>query len=270
MQSGASPAYVMSMRELKAIMALINRIVDVRITFFDHAHSIRDLEIKDVSAYCARRRRSREFNQRCERCDREHLELAKQQKDVHIYYCHEGLIEGIVPLYNRREVYLGAIVFGQLRDPARKQIPAMPAGCRRLHQQLQTCTLLRARDIGYLLKYVSEYIIENELIRHRSKGWVEVLDTYITENPAHRFKLAELAARIGCSTSFVSHHFKEEFGHSPSGYVLRRKMGIARRMLEEGRSVKETAGALGFYDAFHFSKRFKSFWGSSPSSVLRP
>jgi AraC-like DNA-binding protein len=37
-------------------------------------------------------------------------------------------------------------------------------------------------------------------------------------------------------------------------------------MLENGHSVQDTARRLGFYDAFHFSKTFKAFWGSPPLS----
>ncbi len=43
-------------------------------------------------------------------------------------------------------------------------------------------------------------------------------------------------------------------------------MEEARVMLENGRSVQQTAERLGFYDAFHFSKAFKRFWESPPSA----
>ena len=36
--------------------------------------------------------------------------------------------------------------------------------------------------------------------------------------------------------------------------------------LENGQSVQQTAERLGFYDAFHFSKAFKRFWGEPPCS----
>jgi AraC-like DNA-binding protein len=35
-------------------------------------------------------------------------------------------------------------------------------------------------------------------------------------------------------------------------------------MLEEGCSVRNTALTLGFYDEFHFSKKFKAHFGRSP------
>jgi AraC-like DNA-binding protein len=37
-------------------------------------------------------------------------------------------------------------------------------------------------------------------------------------------------------------------------------------MLESGRTVRDTARRLGFYDAFHFSRTFKAFWGAPPKS----
>jgi AraC-like DNA-binding protein len=186
---------------------------------------------------------------------------------VLIYHCHNGLIEGIVPLYDKRGIYLGAIVFGQLRDPERPAPPDAGPVQRRLYRGLQTCTPGRARDIGYLLKYVSEYIIEKELIRYRNRPWAEKIERHVAEHADRRITLRELAGLAGHSPSFLTHHFRHEFGRSPKQYVWRVKMEKARRLMETGSSVKDAAYALGFYDPFHFSKRFKAYWGTSPSRI---
>jgi AraC-like DNA-binding protein len=264
----APARYEVAPRELDAIMSLLYRLLDVRITFFDmQARELGTLHIKGMSAYCAQRRRNRGFDQRCVACDRGHLEEAKRTRDVLIYHCHNGLIEGSVPLYDKHGIYLGAIVFGQLRDPARPVPEDASPAQRRLFRGLQTCTPERARDIGYLLKYVSEYIIEKELIRYRNRPWAEKIERHVAEHPDRRITLRELAGLIGHSPSFLTHHFRSEFGRSPQEYVLRVKMEKARRMLESGSSVKDAAYALGFYDPFHFSKRFKAYWGTPPSRI---
>lgn len=48
-------------------------------------------------------------------------------------------------------------------------------------------------------------------------------------------------------------------------YILEKKMKQAKDMLENGKSVKQTAFELGFYDEFHFSKKFKSYFGKPPT-----
>ena len=77
--------------------------------------------------------------------------------------------------------------------------------------------------------------------------------------------MQDLADEIDMSTSFVAHHFPSEFGKSARDYIWDQKMRAARSELEGGALVQDVADALGFFDAFHFSKRFKAFWGFPPS-----
>jgi AraC-like DNA-binding protein len=184
---------------------------------------------------------------------------------VHVYHCHAGLLEGIVPLYDRHSIYLGSIVFGQLRDSEREY----PEEDMPLLSRSRRSTRKEMYDIGALLKYSSEYIIENELVQYRSKPWAERLEDYIEAHKAERLTLSHLAAEIGRSTSFLSHNFPLEFGMPLKEYVRQKRMKRAKELLQSGRSVRETAFELGFYDEFHFSKEFKRNFGVPPSSLLR-
>jgi AraC-like DNA-binding protein len=46
-------------------------------------------------------------------------------------------------------------------------------------------------------------------------------------------------------------------------------MREARRLLGEGRRVSEVADRLGFANPFHFSRRYKRFYGVAPSEARR-
>jgi len=102
------------------------------------------------------------------------------------------------------------------------------------------------------------------LIDYRNKAWAETLKDYIESHLGQKITTEQLAVAVGCSASFVAHHFESEFGRTPRQYILERRMAEARSMLESGSSVLGTADRLGFYDAFHFSKTFKHFWKKSP------
>ncbi len=262
---------VTSVPEFNAVMGLLNRILDTRIAFFDIQGCEQEyIDMKPMAPYCGLRRQDPEFNQTCIRCDRSHLLQAKKKSDILIYHCHEGLLEGIVPLYGRRGGYLGAIVYGQMRDKARPGLEEnVSSAFRQAFLNLPEYSAPQVHDIGRLLKYVSEYIITHELLRLRHKPWVNKLERYIETHLERKITLAELADVIDKSPSFVSHHFKAEFGRSPKEYMLHRRMEEARTLLETGRSVQQTAARMGFYDAFHFSKTYKSYWGESPKHHRR-
>lgn len=258
--------YAIATEEMDQIMSRLHRLFDVRITFFDmQEHEIGYFNVKPMSPFCLTLRKKKKQKEQCILCDQMHLAEAKRLRDVHIYHCHCGLIEGMVPLYDRRNIYLGSIVFGQLRDSKRTPGPNWPSALKGLYKKLPTYTAEKALDIGHLLKCVSESIINDELIRYQNKAWAEKMDHYIEAHLHEKITTEHLSIAIGRSASFVAHHFESEFGETPRQYILKRRMEEAKSMLENGMSVQETASRLGFYDAFHFSKTFKRYWKTPPS-----
>lgn len=252
------PGYVIRNAEMRSIMGLLYRVLDIRITFFDMTESEVDtFDIKAMSAFCRKERESSAFNRRCQECDRTHLDVAKHSGKVHIYRCHAGLLEGIVPLYAPNGHYMGAIVFGQLCDemtPARVRLQGVPVS-----------NSAQMYDIGALLKYLGEYICENEYIKSVSRPWAERAQHYLEEKLPGRITLSALARAIGKSPSFLSHHFPEEFGMTLTEYCRKWKMEKAMQMLRRGCQVRECAFALAYADEFYFSREFKRYYGVPPS-----
>ena len=152
--------YAVATEEMDQIMSRLHRLFDIRITFFDmREHELEHFHVKPMSLFCSTLRRNKERAAQCSLCDKTHLAEAKRLRHVLIYHCHSGLIEGLVPLYDRRGIYLGAIVFGQLRDPAQAPHADWPLALTRRYNTLPAYTLEKALDIGHLLKCVSESII---------------------------------------------------------------------------------------------------------------
>ncbi len=260
--------YAIATDEMDEVMSRLHRLFDIRITFFDmQAHELEYFDVKPASPFCRALRRGKAMDQQCAACDRFHLAEAKQLRDVHIYHCHAGLIEGMVPLYDRRNIYLGAIVFGQLRDPDVGPDSSWSEPQKKRYSALTPCPEEKARDIGHLLKLVSESMIDREMIQRQNNPWAEALETYIEQHLHEKITNSDLAQHIGKSASFVAHRFPLEFGSAPRQYILKRRMEEAKLMLENGAAVQDTAARLGFYDAFHFSKTFKRFWNQTPVSI---
>lgn len=254
-------------RELESTIALISKVLGIRVTFFDTEGEELDMpSLKQTTSYCSARRLESDFNAKCVECDNFHLQNARASRKIQIYSCHDKLLEGIIPLYDNSGIYLGSIFFGQVRDTCllKKELPTKYS---RLYSQLHSYSIDKAEEIGTLLKFVSEYIIHSEIIKRRNFPWADKMESYIDTNIGKRISVTALAKQTGYSTSFIHHRFKEDFGISPSKYILGRKMKLARKMLLEGKSAGETASDLGFYDQFHFSKVFKKYFGHPPSAL---
>lgn len=78
--------------------------------------------------------------------------------------------------------------------------------------------------------------------------------------------LDEIAASFHLSYEKFRKLFKQEVGLSPIQFRLQSKFYFAQRLLYEGVSIKMIAAELGYNDPFTFSRQFKKYMGSSPSS----
>lgn len=80
--------------------------------------------------------------------------------------------------------------------------------------------------------------------------------------------LTELAQLTGVQPVAACKLFKQHLGQSPFRYLMQRKMEIAAaHLMEHGGLIKEAAAHVGFSDPYHFSRRFKSTHGVTPTRV---
>jgi AraC-like DNA-binding protein len=77
--------------------------------------------------------------------------------------------------------------------------------------------------------------------------------------------IEQLARELGMSVSGLQHHFKAVTALSPSQFQKRLRLQEARRlMLGENIDAKVAAYRVGYQDASHFNREYKSLFGVSP------
>ena len=78
-------------------------------------------------------------------------------------------------------------------------------------------------------------------------------------------RIEQLARELGMSVSGLQHHFKAVTALSPSQFQKRLRLQEARRlMLGENIDAKVAAYRVGYQDASHFNREYKSLFGVSP------
>jgi AraC-like DNA-binding protein len=86
--------------------------------------------------------------------------------------------------------------------------------------------------------------------------------------PARGWTVASLASEVAMSRSAFAARFTELVGEPAMRYVTRRRMQVARAWLaEDGATVAEVAGRLGYRSEAAFSRAFKRMDGASPGAV---
>jgi signal transduction histidine kinase/DNA-binding LacI/PurR family transcriptional regulator/CheY-like chemotaxis protein len=96
---------------------------------------------------------------------------------------------------------------------------------------------------------------------------------YIHNHYAEPFSRQHMARQLGLSERYLTRCFHKEMGITPVEYLDRYRMKQAKKMLESGESVTETALNIGFSSVSYFSRLFEKEVGIServsPPSVAK-
>jgi len=88
--------------------------------------------------------------------------------------------------------------------------------------------------------------------------------------PAYRWTLQELAARVGMSRSIFAERFRERVGETPIRYLTRWRMMLAAEQLVRGHdTIAQVAASLGYESEHAFSTAFKRVMGTAPRRYAR-
>lgn len=89
---------------------------------------------------------------------------------------------------------------------------------------------------------------------------------YIEMHLASPLTREELARQVHLSPSRFGNLFQATLGLAPGEYIQRRRLARAQQLLRgTTQTIREIAHAVGYPDAFHFSRLFKSHYGYSPA-----
>ena len=91
---------------------------------------------------------------------------------------------------------------------------------------------------------------------------------YVYENLSRPLTPADVADGLNLSLRSLQRGLSSSLGCTPRELILGIKMREAKRsLIEDEARVQEAARTVGFDDPFHFSRRFKSYYGVSPTEM---
>ena len=91
---------------------------------------------------------------------------------------------------------------------------------------------------------------------------------FIEENLSQPLTLAERAEQAALSEDHFARMFRQSMGLAPHQYVMQRRMEKAKALVQHTTTpLTDIALACGFNSASHFSNRFRSMMGITPSQL---
>ena len=111
-----------------------------------------------------------------------------------------------------------------------------------------------------------QYAPRYEFKSVNKKYVVQQIMHYMETHYKEKISLDQIAANMYLSSFYISKIFKSETGDTPINYLISLRMQKARELLDENpeQSTQAVAMAVGYEDAYHFSKLFKKYFGLSP------
>jgi two-component system, response regulator YesN len=93
------------------------------------------------------------------------------------------------------------------------------------------------------------------------------VETYLRETYTQSYSLEGLAERFGCKPAYLSRLYRKIKGTTPVQDILHLRVEKAKRLLagHPDIEIKQVSAAVGYEDAFYFSRMFKKATGISPT-----
>lgn len=91
----------------------------------------------------------------------------------------------------------------------------------------------------------------------------------IHEAPEKNWSVEQLAVTAGMSRSVFSNLFREIVGETPAGYLQNWRVGLVKKWLTQGKSLKLIVAEAGYSSESALSRAFKSQCGQSPREWLK-
>ena len=121
-----------------------------------------------------------------------------------------------------------------------------------------------------LLRSDAASALRSVVSRDEDAAKIGVAIRSIRGNTGRALSVEDIARHVGMSPSHFAHRFRVVARMSPMRYVRQLRLQHARQwMIAEGLRVNEAATRAGYESASHFTRDFKSEFGSAPGEYAR-
>ncbi len=140
-----------------------------------------------------------------------------------------------------------------------------------LFEQIQRCYTMLQYASSFKMRFYATEILSLLLserqynISYSERNIVNKSIEYMSGHFTEKITLDELAAISQRSVSHYGKIFKKVMGITPIDYLLSVRIAYAKKLLENGSSITETASLCGFSNLYYFSKAFRAREDMPPS-----
>lgn len=268
---------VFNLKELEHLLEDFYRITQIRITVFDDQFQEIVSYPESRPKFCQMIRSCEEGCRACAQCDAGACAYAAKQNKTHIYRCHAGLTEAIMPLYVGK-VLVGYLLFGHVfaYDSLAEGWEIIRKCCVRypVDPQILKATLVDMPFITHeyissaarVLHMTASHLVMERMATLQEDTTATKLDSYLSEHYTDPVTAEYLCEVLHIGRSKLFKLSQELYGCGIQQQVRKLRMEKAKELLLDhtGWSIMEIATECGYGDYNYFISAFTKFYGISP------
>lgn len=236
---------------------------------------------KGTCEFCTIMKNYYKNGEACRESDISGAQTAQKKKGIHVYRCHMGLIEAVIPLFFNTS-YIGSLFIGQilLEPPSEKmweqiakKLDGQPVDIQRARESFFKLTFIdqeKLKSVLDMMHIVAKYIIDSEMIRISSLSSIERIIEYIKNHYMEEITLDDLAKMVYLSPTYLSYLFKKQLGVTFKEYLINIRLKKSKELIETtDLPIGEISKMVGIEDQNYFSRLFKRKYGVSPMNYKK-
>lgn len=141
------------------------------------------------------------------------------------------------------------------------------------HDEEQYAQKLYEKNLVSMLLVLSiRACIKADKVRREKKRRHVMMDdifTYIGEHLTEELTLERLEKEFFVSRYHICREFKRLTGQTPHAYIVKARLDLCRKYIEQGKSIREVYELGGFGGYNHFFRAFKKEYGVTPMEYYR-
>lgn len=269
---------VFDLDQLRALLHDFYELTGIRITVFD-SHFLELTTCPEKHApICELIRNTQSGDDACRACDLDACAYASAHTGGHIYRCHAGLTDAIIPL-RVGQTLAGYLLFGQvLSYPTREQawdairalserFPIDPAQLYRACVQSPLLQESYVQAAAHILHAAASYLILKKIADLQEDSPAERLDAYLRAHFAEPITAQALCEKLQIGKTQLYKLANQLYGHGIAQQIRHMRIEKAQRLLTSQMDlrVSDIAYACGYDDYNYFICVFTRATGLSPS-----
>lgn len=218
----------------------------------------------------------------CLACARSSLRSAMLQRNVLVYQCHAGLYEVILPLFDSRNEYIGAMTSGQLlldNEPrfSQKQVfdfallhHCNPQEMWKLYSKISVISKRQLDGLIDFLREVGDFITESRskllfMESINASDRISLVKRYVEKNYMKEIAIPAVSRKFYLSPNHFCRFFREQTGVSFIEYLNLFRISKAEELLRSSPlNIIEIAFNTGFGSISQFNRVFRNVKGMTP------